>query len=98
MSFWLALAPKVSTFFSRARGEDAESGGVGVLEDDVGAARDLGEGLFLAGAHVIPVADVGGEDGDVRVDALGAALEGHEAGADRWQLGAADGADHAGRA
>src|SRR3954469_4199424 len=73
--------------------EHAEPGGVGVLEDDVGAAADLGERLLLAGADVVPVADVAGDDADLRVDALRAALEGFEAALDGRQLGAAEDAD-----
>src|SRR5690606_41732032 len=44
--------------------EDPEAGGVGVLEDDVGAASYLGQRLLLAGGHVIPVADVGDQHAD----------------------------------
>ena len=58
-AFWLELEPTTQRLLRFARRlEDAEPRGVGVLEDDVGAAADLRERLLLARAHVIPVADV----------------------------------------
>ena len=77
-----------------ARGlKDAQPGGVGVLEDDVDAARELRERLLLAGADVVPVADVGRHDANLGIDVARAALECAKALDDGGKLGAADHAD-----
>ena len=48
-----------------ARGlKDAEPGGVSILENHVDALRELRERLLLAGADVVPVADVRRDNGD----------------------------------
>ena len=57
--FWLEFDPMTKRVLLFARGlKDAEPGGVSILEDHVDAARELRERLLLAGADVVPVADV----------------------------------------
>jgi len=68
--------------------KDAQPCGVGILKDDVHAPRDLRERLFLAGAHIIPVADVRRNDFNLGIDRLRATGKGFEAGLHRRELGA----------
>src|SRR5215204_2737125 len=74
-----------------ARGaKNAETRRVGVLEDDIGVATNLGERLLASRAHVIPVADVRGQNCNLRVYSLGAPAERQEALADGRQLRSTD--------
>src|ERR1043166_64342 len=66
--------------------ENTESGSVGILEDDVGSTGKLCECLLLAGADVIPVADVGDEDLHLRIGSFRTMRECRETFLHRGQL------------
>src|SRR5688500_5935999 len=74
----------------------AESGGVGVLEDDVGVSTYLRERLLASRTDVIPVADVRRQYRDRGIHRFRAASEGGEALSNRRKLGTADHADDVG--
>src|SRR5690348_8917958 len=73
--------------------ENTQTGGIGILEDEIGATLDLRQRLLLAGARVIPIPDVGREDSNVWIDRVHAGGECQETALHGRKVGAANDAD-----